>query len=107
MSSPERRPVGEVLADVERADPGLADELKAALAQRRLADDLADAETILRSYARTGSDQVARALQVLLAEYDARAGRTLEAPQVGRRTRRPEPVRPERLRDAGGDVIAR
>lgn len=99
------RPIGEVIADVEKTSPGLAAEVKAALSAKRVQEDLADAEVLLREFARTGRDGIARALAVLLVEYDARAGRVMVAPPVEPRRRpapRPEP--PPRTRD--GDRIA-
>lgn len=108
MTGPGPRSVGEVIADVAKADPGLADEVRAALSAKRLRDDLADAESALREFARTGRDGIARALAVLLVEYDARAGRVLRAPaqevSVAAVRGAPEGFEPP-PRDAKGDVV--
>jgi hypothetical protein len=107
MSSPVSRPIGEIVADVEKTDPALAAEVKAALSAKRVRDDLADAELLLREHASTARDAIGRAIAVLLVEYDRRAGRVLLEPQSGRRVRpapRLEP--PPASRTADGDRIA-
>lgn len=106
MSSPESRPIGEIVADVEKTDPALAAEVLAVLSARRVQDDLADAEAGLREFARTGRDGIARWLAVLLVEYDRRNGQVLKEPERVSQLPPAREPRPPRLRDAGGDVIA-
>lgn len=86
MTRPAFRPVGEVIADIDKVDPALGAEVRAALSAKRSRDDLADAEAGLREFARTGRDGIARWLQVLLVEYDRREGRVVVAPTPVRRT---------------------
>ena len=107
MTSPVSRPIGEVIAEIEKTSPDLAAEVRAALSAKRVRDDLADAETLLREFARTGRDGIARALSVLLVEYDARDGRVVRSPQAVRAETRVGRVAPARVvaRDAKGDVI--
>lgn len=74
--------LAEALSRVDALDPAAAQAIRVALSARRLADDLADAEMILRDHARTGRDAIARAAAVVLVEYDRRGGRTVVESQL-------------------------
>ena len=60
------RPIGEVIAEIEQTHPEAADEIRAALSARRLREDLADAEAILREVARTDPTRIGRSAAVVL-----------------------------------------
>jgi hypothetical protein len=110
MTTPARRPVGETLAELGTVNPTLADEIRAELAAKRARDDLADAETLLREFARTDPSRYGRAAAAVLVEYDARAGRVVRQPERVAVEPPPrtvvEPPAPAAPRtDAKGDVI--
>ena len=108
MTRPGGRPVGEALAELAATNPALADEVRAALSAKRVRDDLADAEALLREHARAARDSIGRALSVLLVEYDARAGRVVREPErtvVSAEARVPAEPAPVRAVNEKGDVV--
>lgn len=76
------RPIGDVINEIERSNPTAAAEVRAALSAKRVRDDLADAVSLLREHARTGTDAIARAIAVLLVDYDEAIGRRSVAPRA-------------------------
>jgi len=101
------RPIGEVIAEIEQTYPEAADEIRAALSARRLREDLADAEAILREVARTDPTRIGRSAAVVLVEYDRRGGRVVGEPtrtELVSITRAEDPPAGP-VRDTQGDVV--